>query len=281
MSIIDSHCHYNLSPLYEEWSEQHRQAQAHGVTQSLVVGTSLETSHRAIQLAEQQPQFWAAVGVHPLEYLDQLHSTADIPPIVSQVKVALEKMLQTAQAQGSLHTKLRAMGETGLDYFHQHTDLIAALQRQLFVLQIELAQRFELPLIIHVRDRQTPAEPTPDNAYWDTLALLEQHWSPGKPFVLHCVSGPPEYIQRAVALGAYIGVAGNVTYPNAQAIRTLITQVPSDRVLLETDAPYLPPQQWRGQTCQPWMIEETAKFLGENNLFSQAELSANALKFFK
>lgn len=268
--IIDTHCHYNLSPLFEHWQEHWQTAQEHGVVGSIVVGTDMETNRRAVDLSREEKLFWGAVSFHPHEYS---HTTvADAPTVISQHAAALQQLLTG-------NTKLVAIGETGLDYFRLDTDKKAnmiKIQKMALAMHIELANYFELPLILHVRDDQNQ-----EQAYWDVLALLQERYAFKRPFILHCVSGPAQYVQQAIDLGGYIGVAANVTYPKAEAIRKLVELVPTDRLCVETDAPFLPPQKYRGRLCEPWMITETAQFITDTFGVTQDQLTENARSLFK
>jgi TatD DNase family protein len=268
--IIDTHCHYNLNPLLTDWQQHWSRAQQHGIHKTIIVGADLVSSKQGLLIAEQDNNLFAAVGIHPDVALD-----ANLAEQLSQ----LEKLANQK------NKKLVAIGEIGLDYFHFAADSDRAkainLQQQLFQSQLELANQLQLPAIVHVRDRELPAEPTSNNAYWDTLQLIKEHYLLAKPFVLHCVSGPTNYIKQAVDLGAFIGIAGNVTYKNAFNIREIVQLTPSDRLLVETDAPYLPPVPYRGQTCDPWMITETVKYLVENLGVDEAQLQQNAINCFQ
>lgn len=283
MPLIDTHCHYNMEPLFANWRAHWQTAQTHGVEKSIVIGTDLETSQRALEIAQAEQNLYAAVGVHPHD-TETLVNFAALESLVSQPQVI-------------------AIGETGLDYFRLPTDetrsAIIAAQHAAFRRHIELALTHHKLLIVHVRDQETPEKPTLDNAYWDALRILSEYYpattsaaptdklseatnlsqqmyvnaqhlidlysagdqSQAPTFILHCVSGPLAYIDQAVALGAYFGIAGNVTYKNAERIREIVKKVPAQQLLLETDAPFLPPQQHRGTTCEPWMIAETAAAL--------------------
>ncbi len=277
--IIDTHCHYNLDPLYGEsgalWPQYWQEAQAHGVTNAIVVGTDITTSTRAVELARTEKSFRAAVGFHPHAVADtQAAGQSITEDTITNWVTHLEEVVKQ-----NLNTHLiAAIGEIGLDYFRldltngQHTREIE-LQKELCSKQLALADRYILPVILHVRDSST-------QAYSDILTLVRAYKKSNAPFILHCASGSVEYIQEAVALGAYVGIAGNVTYKNADSIRAIVQAVPEDRLLLETDAPFLPPVPHRGKTCEPWMIELTSKYLEEECGVSLAKVYANTLQVF-
>lgn len=280
--LIDTHCHYNLDPLFSEdggWKVHWQKAQERGVKYSVVVGTDLVTSERAVSLASEEKNFGCAVGIHPHIVADGLKENNTIEPRLTATKIdeltnELTKQLASAVPTG----KVMAVGETGLDFFRvdlQNSDYnnLVVLQQQLFINQIEIANNYNLPLILHVRD-------TSEFAYRRTLELVRMHKSTSLPFVLHCVSGPTDYVVEALKLGAYIGVAGNVTYKNAQQIHQIVRNCPKDRLLLETDAPYLPPTPHRGEICQPWMIQLTAQTLFEQFQVNPEQLAANTWTVF-
>jgi len=270
MIIFDTHCHYNMEPLFENWPEYWRQAQAAGVEKSSVIGVNIETSQRALDIAAVDPNLYPILGIHPNEWND---GKLDIRETLGE----LEQLARSNKGA------IAGIGETGLDYFHlpkENHSQIKARQQQAFKLHILLAQKLGVPLVIHVRDKQTPAEPVVGNAYWDALSVLKSTLIPDQAFILHCVSGPIAYIQEAVALGAYIGIAGNSTYPHASAIRDIIAITPADKHLLETDAPFLPPQSHRGESCQPAWIAHTADFLEAELNVDPTQLYTNAVKLF-
>jgi TatD DNase family protein len=280
--IIDTHCHYNLEPLYGEsgtvWQDHWRTAQEHDVTHSIVVGTDITTSLRAIEICRDTPNLRAAVGFHPHVIGDSLEKklpteTQKIEDQIHEWIIHLQKVLQNAPTK-----KIVAIGETGLDYFRidlatQEAQHERALQQQLFIEQIKLADSQLLPLILHVRD-------TGETAYADTLHLLKENKKSNIPFILHCVSGSVSYVQDALEMGAYVGVAGNVSYKNATKIHEIVKSVPKDRLLLETDAPFLPPVPHRGKTCEPWMIQLTGQVLQEQFGITLEQLYTNTLQVF-
>ncbi|PIR61977.1 MAG: hypothetical protein COY81_02615 [Candidatus Pacebacteria bacterium CG_4_10_14_0_8_um_filter_43_12] len=259
--IIDSHCHYNLSPLLENWSKYWVDAQVQNVKGSLVVGTSVTTSATAVELATKEAGFLASVGVHP----DTITADQSIETVIE----ALEKL--------AVDPHVGAIGECGLDYFRlpnsPQADEIKVLQHEALLHQMKLAKKLSLPLIIHLRD-------TNNDAYWDFFSILKLVEPLNKPFILHCVSGPAKFINLCLDRGAYLGAAGNCTYKNADLIRSLLRMSPKNRVLVETDAPYLPPQPYRGKICQPAMIHLTSDFLEQELQLTKQQLLENTLTVF-
>ena len=232
--IIDTHCHYNLEPLLKNWQDFWEDAQKNGVGASIVIGTTLETSRSAIEIAEQADGLFASVGIHPDD------------------SFLWNPELEHSLKELALHPKVVAIGEAGLDLARVPADQRVAVldqQKRAFRAQRDLAIAVKKPLVIHARD-----------AYSEVLSVLEES-SSLPTVILHCMSGPPEYQESALRLGCYCSFAGNVTYPSAEPLRELARRTPPDRLLLETDAPFLPPQSKRGTRNDPANIQETAGFL--------------------
>jgi TatD DNase family protein len=272
--IIDTHCHYNLDPLHPNWQTHWQKAQQNGVIKSIVVGTDLDSNYAAQAIASTESNLFTAVGNHPNYYsrkfAEQLRSGSSLDNVLKDIAADVEKLSQLLP-----HQKAVAIGETGLDFFRLEPELTTAsitVQKKALQLHIQLAQQHQLPLILHVRDKK-------DDAYFAVLEMLHQNKFV-QPFVLHCVSGPMNYVQQAIEMGGYIGIAGNVTYKNAEHIRDLVRSVPQDRLLSETDAPFLPPQEFRGETCEPWMISKTVDFIESELHISRNQLQQNAEKLF-
>ncbi|MEP7167055.1 MAG: TatD family hydrolase [Candidatus Woesebacteria bacterium] len=239
--MIDSHTHLNLEPLFSDYKTYLQHALDAGVSNLMNIGVNIETSQIAVDLAKKHPELWASVGLHPEEAVSGQIDT---------IKQELENLI----ASGNVS----AIGECGLDY----TGTVDhGAQKELFLLQAGLAHKHELPLLIHCRNTRRPDEVVSYDAYGDLVDLLQSQ--PIPKFVLHCVSGPVSYVQKALDLGAYVSFAGNVTYPNAEAIRAILKITPQNRMLAETDAPFLSPQSKRGQTCEPAFVIETAKFIAD------------------
>lgn len=274
--IIDTHCHYNLEPIFRAnragqasssagatWKDHWQEAQAAGVYSSLVVGTTPQTSALAIEIANQEQKLFASIGVHPYQVAELGFEESKFDEYLENIGLTFEKLAHEDQGK-----KIIAIGEIGLDYYRLKNleknaqERIIDQQKILFSNQLNLALKLNLPVILHTRDTTLPENPTRNNAYWDTLEILKSHKIANSiAFVLHCVSGPASYVETAIDMGGYIGVAGNVTYPSADQIRNLVKIAPKEKILLETDSPYLPPQQFRGKTCLPKMIAHTAEYL--------------------
>lgn len=259
MAVFDSHCHYNLEPLLSDWQHYWREAQEAGVSGCVNVGTTVETSGIALHQASQTENMWCSVGLHPHEA--QEHLDLDIESEIAE----LEKLLKS-----DTNKKVVAIGEIGLDYYRLPKNktekrAIRENQRNLCSAQLQLALKHNLPIILHIRDHIISDEQIENNAYWDMWRLLEAEYLNEKHagFILHCASGPKSFVQKCIDAGAYVSFAGNVTYPNAEHLRNLLTMVPEDKILVETDAPYLAPQKFRGQMCEPRFVVETANLVGK------------------
>jgi TatD DNase family protein len=207
------------------------------------------------------PQIWASVGVHPHEA--QLAND-----------VAYSRLEEWAR-----HPKVIAWGEIGLDYFYDHSP--RDIQKAVFLKQMELARAAKMPIIIHCR----PSDNS-ENAWDDCLALIAEHWKPtGLGGILHCFTGTVEHARRGLDLGFMISFAGNITFPKAQNIRDAATIVPLDRMLIETDSPYLAPIPHRGQRNEPAYVKEVARHIAGLRGLSTEEVGGqtadNFYKFFK
>jgi len=260
--FIDSHCHLD-GPRFDSDREQViARAREAGIANILVVGTGdgPGTLDCAVKISDQHDFIFATVGVHPHEA--QLASDADF--------TQLEHLARKP--------KVIAWGEIGLDYYYDHSP--REIQKSVFVQQMELARVAKLPIVIHCR----PSDNS-DNAWDDCLALIERHWkSSGLGGIFHCFTGPWAYAKRALDMGFMISFAGNVTFPKAQQIRDSALQVPLDRMLIETDSPFLAPVPYRGKRNEPAFVKEVARQIGELRGISVEEVgertSENFYRFF-
>ncbi len=232
--LVDSHCHLDRLKLdkYEgnldAAVEAARQA---GVGQMLCVGISVENRAQVVALAERYHEVVASVGVHPLD--------------VDKGLAAEEQLLQWAQ-----HPKVVALGETGLDYYY--SDESRELQQQSFAVHLRAAGKAGLPVIVHTRD-----------ARQDTLDLIREHGSPEHAGVLHCFTESWEMARAALDMNYYISLSGIVTFKNAEELREVARLVPLERLLVETDSPYLAPVPFRGKPNEPAFVREVAQFVAD------------------
>ena len=223
--IFDSHAHYDDERFDPDREEVIASLTENGVCNVIDIGCDLETSQKAAALAQRYPFFYAAVGYHPHE------ASSFNEEDFSKIKAMLR------------HPKVVALGEIGLDY---HYDLSPReKQIEVFDFQLKTAEELDIPVIIHTRE-----------ATQDTLNLLQKHNCRG---VVHCYSGSAETAKVLVKMGYYIGFTGVITFPNARKIVEACDVVPPDRILLETDCPYMAPVPFRGKRCWSPMIEKTAE----------------------
>lgn len=230
LELVDTHCHLDLEPLAGMVDAVLDRARRAGLTHCISVGTTLEASRANVALAHRDSMVRAAVGVHP--------NASD-----AATEAVLKEIERLAEDPAVV-----AIGEVGLDAYRRHVPL--ARQEEALRAFIAIAQRHHRPLLIHCR-----------NAYEPLLALLRTEARPPVRGIIHCASGPPEFIRGALELGLHISFAGNVTFPNAQALRALVPLVPDERLLIETDAPFLAPAPVRGQTNEPAHVAHTAAAL--------------------
>lgn len=253
VELIDTHCHLDRDPLAGDVDGVLARARAAGVVACVTIGTDLPSSRANVVLAKRSPMLRAAVGIHPH---DVDHTT----------EVDLQAIEQLAQ-----EPEVVAIGEVGLDRYRQLSD--PGKQEAVFQEFLGMAQRLRRPVLMHCRDAHEPL-----------LKILRGHPAGACTGLMHCASGPPEFIQEALALGLYVSFAGNVTFPKADALRALVPLVPDDRLLLETDAPFLAPQPVRGQPNEPAFIAHTAATVAQlrgTTLESLTQMTTqNACKLF-
>jgi TatD DNase family protein len=263
MALIDSHAHLDFYK--DDLTEVLERAEAAGVGGVLAIGIGdgPETMHRALEIAEGSSRaglrIWASVGIHPQE----AH------------QATAEHLARLAELGG--RERCVAVGEIGLDYYHVENPEIA-VQKAAFVAQMEIAGAVRKPILIHCRTSElaTPeakARYGAANAEADLIELALEHWAGrGIPGVMHCFSGDVEHARRSLDAGFYLSFAGNLTYPKAQGIREAAVFAPADRILVETDAPFLAPVPLRGQRNEPGYVAHTAAALAELRGVSREEL---------
>jgi TatD DNase family protein len=231
--FIDSHCHLNYKGLVEDQPAVLERARAAGVTMMLNISTRAGEWDEVIATAERENDVMASVGIHPHE--------ADLHP-----DVHAETLVDKAR-----HPKVIAIGESGLDYYYDHSD--RERQRQSFRAHIAAARETQLPLIVHTRDAEE-----------DTYAILAEEMGKGRyPALIHCFTAGQDFADKVLALGLSISISGIVTFKNARALQEVARTIPLDRLLIETDSPFLAPVPHRGKRCEPAFVADTARFLAE------------------
>ena len=231
--FIDSHCHLNYKGLVEDQQAVLDRARGAGVSAFLNISTRASEWDEVIGLAETESDVMASVGIHPHE--------ADVHPDI-------HADLLIAKAA---HPKVVGIGETGLDYYYDHSD--RERQRQSFRAHIAASRATQLPLIVHTRDAEE-----------DTLAILTEEMEQGRfPALIHCFTASRDFADSVLDLGLHVSLSGIVTFKNARDLQDTARSIPIDRLLIETDAPFLAPVPHRGRTCEPAFVADTAAFIAE------------------
>lgn len=252
-AIVDSHCHLDAEPFDADRAEVLARARAAGVTVVVVPGTDLASSRKAVDLvraASGEPRLFAAVGIHP-------HSASEcLTPAEGTADDVLEALRGLALEPGVV-----AIGETGLDYHYNFSP--PDVQRASLRRQVRLARALDRPLILHCRDAEA-----------DILRIIAEEGASGG--VVHCYTGGLETAQALLAAGFYLGFTGIVTFKNSQALRDVAAAVPLDRILLETDSPYLAPIPHRGRRNEPAFLPGVAAVIAGLHGLSAAALAQRA-----
>ncbi|SIQ08656.1 TatD DNase family protein [Rhizobium sp. RU20A] len=242
--LIDTHCHLDFADFDAERDDLVARAQAAGVAQMVTISTRVRRLDTLLALADRYPNVFCSVGTHPNNANEELDVTAD-----DLVRLA-----------GS-HPKIVAIGEAGLDYFYDTQT--PADQKTGLLRHIEAARITGLPLVIHSRSADD-----------DMAAILRQESGKGAfPFILHCFSSGQALADTGVALGGYVSFSGILTFPKSEDLRAIAATVPLDRLLVETDAPYLAPKRWRGKRNEPSYVVNTAEVLAEVKGVSYEEMA--------
>ena len=242
--IVDSHCHLDRLTLdkYENGLDDAVQAALEqGVQQMLCVGISLNNRQQVIEIAEKYDSVVSAVGIHPLDVKEGLAS--------------VEELIEWSQ-----HPKVVALGESGLDYYYSKDE--KATQQESFVIHLEAGKRSKLPVIVHTRDARE-----------DTLSLIKAHGCDTHAGVLHCFTESWEMAKAAMDMNYMISISGIVTFKKAEELREVAKKIPIDRLLIETDSPYLAPVTKRGKPNEPQYVRHVAEFMAELRGISLEELA--------
>ncbi|WP_421847020.1 TatD family hydrolase [Novosphingobium sp.] len=229
--LIDSHCHLNYKGLIETQAEVLARARARGVSGFLNISTRRSEWDAVVATAHREPDVWASIGIHPHE--------AD-----AHADLGAEALREAAA-----DPKVIAIGETGLDYYYDHSD--RQVQQDLFRVHIGVARETGLPIVIHSRDAED-----------DTLRILSEEMAKGAfPALIHCFTASAEFGRAVVHLGLTISISGIVTFKNAKDLQAFVAEVPDDRLLVETDAPFLAPVPHRGKVCEPGFVADTCAYV--------------------
>ena len=253
MDLIDSHAHIDFPQFADDRAAMLQRAREAGVNTLLAIGSGPgpEELDAALPYAEQYDWIYSSIGIHPHQAKEAAAPHFD-------------KLASLAR-----HRKVIAWGEIGLDYFYDHSP--RDVQASVFRKQMELAHAAKLPIIIHCRD-----------AWDDCLNMLEQHWKPtALGGILHCFTGMLDHAKRGLDLGFLISFAGNSTYPKAQNIRDVARDMPLENILIETDAPFLAPQPYRGKRNEPAYVAEVAKTLATVRNLAPEEIASTTASNFR
>ncbi|MET3826442.1 TatD DNase family protein [Sphingomonas sp. PvP055] len=231
--FADSHCHLNYKGLGEQQAEVLARARARGVEAMLNIATRESEWDAVVGTAEREPDVWATVGIHPNE--------ADQHPDVGTARLI----------ERAAHPRVVGIGESGLDYFYDHSD--QARQQASFRVHLAACRATQLPIVVHTRDAEA-----------DTAQILREEMEQGAfPGVIHCFTASGAFADIALELGFYISISGIVTFKNAKDLQKTAARLPLDRLLIETDAPFLAPVPHRGKTGEPAFVADTAAFLAD------------------
>ena len=249
--LIDSHCHLEYEGLVEDQQAVLDRARAAGVEAFLNISTRASEWDRVVGTAHREPDVWASVGIHPHE----ADNHADMG--AARLRAATDD------------PRVIGIGETGLDYYYDKSD--RQVQQNLFRMHIGVAREVQLPVIIHTRDAEA-----------DTLAILREEMEKAAfPALIHCFTASAEFGRAVLDLGLYISISGIVTFKNAKDLQAVAAEVPEDRLLVETDSPFLAPVPHRGKTCEPAYVRDTASFVADLRGISVEELATATSSNFR
>ena len=248
--FVDSHCHLNYKGLVEQEREVLERARAAGVGAMLNISTRESEWDAVIGLAEREQGVWSSIGIHPHE-ADQ-HGD-----------ITSEKLIEKSQ-----NPRVVGIGETGLDYYYDYSD--RDQQKACFRQHIIAARETGLPIIVHTRDAEE-----------DTAQILREEMERGAyPGVIHCFTASADFARIALDLGLYISLSGIVTFKNAKDLQEIAKTIPENRLLIETDSPFLAPVPHRGKTCEPAFVSNTAQFLADLKSVSIKQLAEQSTENF-
>lgn len=250
--LVDSHCHLDFENFEEDLDAVVERAHASGVGLMVTICTALTRLEHVLTIAERYPRVYCAAGIHPHRVAEQ-----GVP--------TLERLVEVTR-----HPKVVGLGETGLDYFYDHSP--RDLQQESFRVHIRAARETGVPFIVHTRDAEA-----------DTARiLLEECGDGGARGLLHCFSSGPKLAETALELGMFISIAGMVTFRNAEDLRQTVSRLPADRLLVETDAPFLAPVPKRGKRNEPAFVVHTAETVAKlQNLEQEEFAAASTANFFR
>lgn len=257
--IVDSHCHLDYDVFQDDFEGMLQNAHAHDVAYMMTIGVSLEKMPNVIAAAEKSPRIFATAGIHPHE-ADKLSDTE-------------ESHIYQTLLDYTKHPKIVGIGETGLDYFYEYS--ARDLQKKCFAIHIKVAGATGLPLIIHTRDADD-----------DMISILQKTQTEKPyPFLIHCFSSTQRLADACLEMGGYVSISGIVTFKKAESLREIVKNLPLDRVLVETDSPYLAPIPHRGKRNEPaftaFVAKECAMLMGVSLEELSRQTTQNYFNLFK
>ncbi len=299
MKLTDTHCHLDFNKFDDDREAAIQRALDAGVIRMLIPGLNLDSSLTGVRLAEAHPNIFAAVGFHPtdLEKWEE-NSIKELKSLITFSHVTLSnsegslplKSEILRSAQNDITNKIVAIGEIGLDYYWVKEAEKQAFQREVLKLQLQLAQDMNKPVIIHMREEndvwfgQASVDLLEILSAWHQRLEAEGHPLAERPGVLHSYNGNLETAKKAIGLNFHIGITGPVTYKNAEEKRQIIRQLPLERLLIETDSPFLTPVPHRGKRNEPAFVAHIADKIAEIHLTTREQVaeitSANAARLF-
>ena len=248
--LVDSHCHLNYAGVVEDQQAVLARAREAGVGAFLNISTRRSEWGDVVATAERESDVWASIGIHPHEAAQH----ADLG--------------EGALLEAAAHPRVIGIGETGLDYYYDKSD--RAVQRDLFRTHIAVSRETRLPLIVHTRDAED-----------DTVAILADEMGKGAfPALIHCFTASAEFGRKVLDLGLTISLSGIITFKNARDLQDFTPNIPDERLLVETDSPFLAPVPHRGQTCEPAFVRNTAEFVARLRGESVEDLAASTTRNF-
>ena len=248
--LIDSHCHLNYEGLAERQDEVLGRARAAGIGAFLNISTRRSEWGAVVATAEREADVWASIGIHPHE----AEQHADLG--------------EGALLEAAAHPRVIAIGESGLDYYYDKSD--RAVQRDLFRTHIAVSRATGLPLIVHTRDAEE-----------DTVGILSEEMEQGAfPALIHCFTASAEFGRQVLELGLTISLSGIVTFKNALSLQQFAAEIPAERLLVETDSPFLAPVPHRGKVCEPAFVRNTAEFVAQLRGEAVDDLAAQTTRNF-
>ena len=249
--LIDSHCHLEYEGLAEDQDGVLERARAAGIGGFVNISTRQSEWARVVGTAEREPDVWATIGIHPHE----ADRHADLG--------------EAALLEAAGHPRVVGIGETGLDYYYDRSE--RQVQQALFRTHISVSRKTGLPLVIHTRDAEE-----------DTIAILEEEMGKGAfPALIHCFTASAGFGRKVLELGLTISLSGIVTFKNAKELQEFAPVIPADRLLVETDSPFLAPVPHRGRTCEPAYVADTALFVAGLRGETLEELAENTTRNFR